>query len=228
MKHQTMKSWAQEDRPREKLVTQGKDQMSVVELITLLIGHGKAGMTALEMSRELLSLCDNSLKELSMMSIDEMQKISGLGMAKAVRITAALELSGRKQAESILQRKKISCSSDVYEVMQGKLSESRFEEFWVIYLNRAHRISRISRISEGGIASTVADPRKILKIAIDSLASSLILCHNHPSGNLQPSESDIKLTRKLSSAAELIDMRVLDHMIISHTGYFSFADHGKL
>lgn len=228
MKNDSIKQWAKDERPREKLISIGKDKMSTLELLTILIGKGKSGQSAMEVARYLLQTCGNNLHNLARMSIDEMQKIPGIGPVKAVTIVSAIELGGRKIMEKATERKVVKGSNDVYEIMGPRMADSSFEEFWVLYLNRANHITRISQISEGGVASTIADPRKIFKIAVDSLSSSIILCHNHPSGNLKPSESDLKLTRRLVGAGELLDIRVLDHLIITHSGYHSFADEGQM
>lgn len=228
MKKTSIKSWSEDERPREKLMNLGKDKLSTLELLTILIGNGKKGESAMDIARFLLQTCGNNLNNLARMSVEEMQRVPGIGPAKAVTIVSAIELGGRKIIERAVDRKVVKGSIDAYEIVGPRLADSCFEEFWVIYLNRANHVTRISQISEGGIASTVADPRKIFKIAVDSLSSSMILCHNHPSGNLQPSESDRQLTKRLIKAGDLMDIRVLDHLIVSYSGYYSFADEGQM
>jgi DNA repair protein RadC len=223
-----IKQWSEDDRPREKLLSKGKTAMSNAELLAVLLGSGNRTESAVDLAKRILDRVTNNLAELSKLSLGELSKFKGIGSAKAVTIMAALELGNRKRSQDALTREKISGSKDVSEIMQGELADSPYESFWILLLNRANRMIRKVSISEGGIAGTVADPKKIFKIALDQNATAIILCHNHPSGNIQPSEADIRLTKKMKEAGLLLDLPILDHLIISSNGYFSFADEGML
>ena len=221
-------AWAEEDRPREKLVLKGKSSLSDAELLGILIGSGTKAMSAIDIGKLLLQQADNQLNTLARFSIRDLEQVKGIGKAKAITIIAALEL-GRRRRESLNQNKpKITSSGDVYELIKPVLMDLNHEEFWIMILNRANYLIRKECISHGGISGTVADPKIIFKKGLDAGGSSLIMVHNHPSGNLQPSEADIKLTRKLKEAGILLELPVLDHLIYSDGGYFSFADEGLL
>lgn len=224
----TIKEWAEDDRPREKLISKGKAALSDAELIAILIGSGNRRETAVELSKKILNSSRDNLIELSKLRLNELKKFKGIGDAKAISIIAALELGRRRRETEALEKKKISSSKDAFELMQSNLSDLMHEEFWLILLDRSNQIIRKASVSEGGFSGTIADPKKIFKIALDSSASSLILCHNHPSGNTQPSEADIKLTKKLKEAGVVLDLPVLDHLICGEEKYFSFADEGIL
>lgn len=221
-----IKSWAEEDRPREKLLEKGKTTLSNAELISLLIGSGNQNETAVELSRKVLGSVNNNLVELGKRSVDDLRTFHGIGKAKAISIVAALELGHRRKSSEGLKRIKVSSSVEVYEHICPFISDLPHEEFWVILLNKANMILSRENISKGGVSGTVADTKIIFKKAIQNLASSIILCHNHPSGNLNPSQADINLTKKLKAAGELLDIYVLDHLIVSDNGYYSFADEG--
>ena len=173
-------------------------------------------------------MATNNLIELSRMSVNALQKVHGIGPVKALNIIAALELGNRRRSEDALRKEKITSSKDVFEIMQGNLADAPYEEFWILVLNRANRMIQKINISEGGISGTVADPKKIFKMALEHQGSSVILCHNHPSGNHNPSEADIRLTRKMKDAGNLLDLPVLDHVIIGNNSYYSFADEGMI
>lgn len=219
-----IKQWAEDDRPREKLVAKGKSALSNAELLAILLRSGSTRETAVDLSKRMLSHVSDNLLELSKLSLAEFIKFKGIGEAKALSIIAALELGKRCRVSEIAVKEKISGSRDVFEYFQNNLADNPYEEFWVLLLTRANKIIKKSSISQGGIAGTVADPKKIFKTALENNASSIILCHNHPSGNIKPSEADIKLTKKLKDAGLLLDISVLDHVIVGDNTYFSFAD----
>lgn len=223
-----IKLWAKDDRPREKLLFQGAENLSNSELLAILIHHGSREKTAVDLAREVLRLGKDNLDELGRLSVKDLMKIRGIGEAKAITIAAALELGRRRHASMSLEKPLITGSSDIGTYLQAKLKDYRHEVFAVICLNRANKINHFEIISEGGITGTVADPRVILKKAIQEEAVSLILCHNHPSGSLRPSRADEELTTKIKEAATLLDIKVLDHIIVSNEGYYSFADEGLL
>lgn len=223
-----IKQWAKDDRPREKLLLKGPQALSDSELLAILIGMGTKKRSALDLAREILSLGKNSLTELGKRSVKELMKVKGIGEAKAISIVAALEIGRRRQASSSMEKSLVSSSSDVAQYLQSLLRDHRHEVFAVLFLNRANKINHFEIISNGGITGTVADPRIILKKALDEDAVSLILCHNHPSGSLKPSRADEELTFKIKEAAKYFDIKVLDHIIVSESGYYSFADEGIL
>lgn len=225
--HTPISTWAEDDRPREKLLNKGKSALSDAELLAILIGNGTRNKSAVDLGREMLARCGHDLGNLARCSIKDLCAVDGIGTAKATSVMAALELAARKKTpkqESI----QISGSRDAYQAIHARLEDLRYEEFWIMNLNQVNRIVGIHRVGEGGITGTVADPRRILKMALDDHATSLILCHNHPSGNLRPSDADLKLTRKMKNAANLMDIQLLDHLIVAHTGYMSMADEGLL
>lgn len=222
----TIKEWDDADRPREKLLAKGRQALSEAELIAILIGSGNRDESAVDLSRRVLKSVENNLVELSRMSVNDLMKFKGIGEAKAISIVAALELGRRRRGAEVLNRKKISSSKDVFELLQLYMSDSAYEEFWVLFLSRSNSIIKHVKVSDGGVSGTVADPKRIFREAIESACSSMILCHNHPSGNIQASDADKQLTRKIVSGAAYFDIKVLDHIIIGGTSYFSFADSG--
>ncbi len=224
----SIKYWSTDDRPREKLRDKGPESLSNSELIAILLHNGTRNKSAVELAKELLRLGHNNLGELGRLSQKELMKIKGIGEAKAITILAALELGRRRQAGDILQKPIISNSGSVARYLQSILQDHNKEVFMVMFLNQANKINHTEIISEGGITGTVADPRIILKRALEENAVSLILCHNHPSGSLKPSRADELLTQKIKEAARFFDIRVADHVIVSEAGYFSFADQGLL
>lgn len=228
MQKGTLKSWAAEERPREKLLHQPPENLSNTELLAILIHHGTRQKTAVDLAREVLEMGQHSLMELGRLSIQDLKRIKGIGMAKAITLTAALELSRRRQESPSLEKTQVSQSSDIAQFLKIRLQDLDHEVFGVLYLNRANKVNHFEIISRGGITGTVADPRIILRKALQQEAVSIILCHNHPSGNLKPSRADELLTQKIKEAALLLDIRVLDHIIVSEMGYFSFADEGFL
>lgn len=229
MQKTSIKNWSPEDQPREKLLLKGAETLSNAELLAILINTGNKTNTAMEIAIGLMQNVHNNLQGLSNLSVVEMInfKINGLGKSKAVTIAAALELGVRRNM-AIKKKSTIKQSSDVASYLQAELGHKQMESFVVVYLNRANHIIRQETISEGGITGTVADPRIILKKALDHHAVSIILCHNHPSGNLKPSKADEQLTNKIKNAAAFLDIQVMDHIIVSEEGYYSFADEGLM
>lgn len=224
----SIKQWAIDDRPREKLLAKGPAVLSNSELLAILILNGSGGKSAVELAQEVLRLGKDNLNELGKLSIKELTKIKGIGEAKAVTIAAAMELGRRRQAVASIEKTVVSSSADVATYLQTSLRDYKHEVFAVIFLNRANKINEFKIISEGGITGTVADPRIILKKALEQDAVSIILCHNHPSGSLKPSRADEELTYKIKEAAKYFDIKVLDHLIVGDDGYYSFADEGIL
>lgn len=214
--------------PREKLSKSGLETLNDSELLALILATGTRDENALELSRGLLHQFDYNLHELAKAGLEDLQTLRGIGKAKASRICAVFELGRRRENANIRELYQIESSRDVYRLMSPVLKDKSYEEFWMLILNRANRVLKQVRISEGSVSGTVADPKKIFKIALHSKASSIVLLHNHPSGQLKPSQADISLTHKLVAAANLLDMQVVDHLIISQTGYYSFADEGQL
>lgn len=219
-------SWAEEDRPREKLLLKGKAALSDAELIAILIGSGTRELSAVDLSKLILQSVNNNLNELAKLSINDLIKFKGIGDAKAISIAAALELGRRRKESETLKKPKVGSSADAHEVIRPYLMDLQHEQFWVLLLNRANEVIRPQQISIGGVSGTVADPKMIFKAAIENLASAIILVHNHPSGNLTPSQADKDLTKKVKEAGRTLDIPVLDHLIFSDNGYFSFADEG--
>ena len=224
----TIQSWAEEDRPREKLMLKGKAALSEAELIAILINSGTVDLTAVDVAKIILKSVDNNLNELARLSIKDLSKFRGIGEAKAISVIAALELGRRRKEQDRPIRAKVTCSRDAYNEMIPHLSDKPHEEFWILLMNRANEILRPVHISTGGVSGTVADPKLIFKQAIEHLASSMILFHNHPSGNLTPSQADKDLTKKLKDSGRLLDIPVLDHLIFTDKAYYSFADEGIL
>ncbi len=219
-----IKSWAEEDRPREKLVIKGKSVLSDAELIAILIGSGSRSESAVDLSKRILYSIDNNLNKLGKLSVTDLQKFNGIGEAKAVSIITALELGRRRRLEEALVVPKITSSSAVFEIMQPLIGELQYEEFWIIFLNNSNKVLFKEQSSKGGLTGTLVDVRLVFKKAIDLFATAIILCHNHPSGKLQPSNADKSITQKLKQAGETLDIKVLDHLIITENEYFSFAD----
>jgi len=217
-------TWNEDDRPREKLQLKGKRSLSDAELIAILLGSGTRKESAVDLARRILDLADNNLVELGKLSLSQLQRISGVGPVKAITLTAALELGSRRQVSSSKTKKKVSNSQDIYEIFGPRIGDLNHEEFWLMCLNRNNAIIGTTRIGSGGISATVADIRIMLKYAIENYASSMILCHNHPSGNLKPSNADIKLTTAVKEAASYMDIALLDHIIVTDSSYYSFAD----
>ena len=223
-----IKDWAVEDRPREKMLLKGARSLTDAELMAILISSGNLDETAVELSKRILNSVDNNLSELSRKGIDFLKTFNGIGEAKAVAIVAALEMGKRRKEAEVFKKKKITGSKDAAEYFMPVLGDLNHEEFWVLLLDRGNKILDSFMISQGGISGTVIDVRIILKSALEKLGSALILCHNHPSGTMQASDADLKITHKIKDAAKLMDISVLDHIIIGQNSYLSFADEGLL
>ncbi|MEN8156064.1 MAG: DNA repair protein RadC [Bacteroidota bacterium] len=223
-----MKTWAVEERPREKVMANGIQYLSDAELLAILVGSGTRNITAVELARKILRGVGNSLHELGRQSVNDLLKIKGVGPAKAISVMAAMELGRRRAGMHQPEKTPIKSSETVFSLFHPLLGDLDHEEFWLLMLNRANKILGRFKVSQGGLSGTVIDTRIILKKALDNLASSIIVCHNHPSGNNQPSDADVKITEKLKKAAEMLEIKLLDHVIIADKSYFSFADEGLI
>ncbi len=221
-----IKDWNPEDRPREKLLLKGTSALSDAELIAILIGSGTANLSAVDVSKKVLLHGKNNLNELAKLSVKELMKVKGIGEAKAITIVAALELGRRRKEVDAEEKPKINVSKDAFDLIRGDLMDLPHEEFWVLLLNRANRVIKKKRVSEGGVTGTVADPKIIFKMALEELACGIVVAHNHPSANLNPSQSDINLTKKIKEAGRFLDVQLFDHIIVAGNKYFSFADEG--
>ena len=224
----SIKNWAIDDRPREKLLSKGAAALSDSELLAILINNGHKERSAVELAKEILRLGSNNLNELGKLSLKDFQSVKGIGEAKAITIASALELGRRRQAANALDKAVIRTSGDIAVYLRAMIKDFSYEVFAVLYLNKSNKINHFEIISRGGITGTVADPRVILKKALEHDATSIILSHNHPSGNLKPSRADEELTYKIKEASKYFDIRVMDHIIVSEDGYYSFADEGNL
>ncbi|MCB9187188.1 MAG: DNA repair protein RadC [Flavobacteriales bacterium] len=221
-----IRAWAEDDRPREKLLLKGKSTLSDAELIAILIGSGNTDETAVDLSKRILQSLNNSLTELGKLSVKDLMQFKGIGEAKAISIIAALELGRRRKDTEPEKRVRITDSRSAFEIVYPHLGDLNYEEFWVIFLNRANAVIGKQNVSKGGVSGTVVDPKVVFKMAVQFPASGIILAHNHPSGNLKPSQADHELTRKLKEAGKALDIPVLDHLIIGDRDYFSFVDEG--
>ncbi len=224
----SIKNWSQDDQPREKLRDKGRATLSDAELVAILIGSGNTDESAVDLSKRILASVGNNLNELGKLSLKQLMEFKGIGEAKAISIIAAMELGRRKRGEEALKKHKITSSRSVFELMQPIIGELPHEEFWIIYVNNSNKVIRKNQLSKGGITGTLVDVRIVLKIALEVGATGIILVHNHPSGTLNPSEADKQLTKKLKTAGESLDIKVLDHLIITEKAYFSFADENLL
>lgn len=220
--------WAVEDRPREKMIRTGTSALSDAELLGILISSGTKNKSAIDLGRELLARVNNNLNALGKLTIADLTRVHGIGNARAVTIAAALELGRRRKLAEVPDMIQIKCSKDVADIFQPILADLFYEEFWLLFLNRSNRVIDRMKLSQGGISGTVTDVRLVMKKAIEYLASGIVVCHNHPSGNLNPSESDSNITRKIKEAGNLLDIQLLDHLIISDKDYYSFADNGLI
>ncbi len=219
-------NWSEDDKPREKLMLKGKSVLTDAELIAILIGSGSRNESAVDLSKRILASVDNNLNALGKLSISQLMNFKGIGEAKAISIIAAMELGRRRRGEETIDLKKITSSKAVFEVMQPIIGELSHEEFWVLFLNNSNKILFKTQLSKGGMTGTIVDVRMVFKIALEQNATSIILTHNHPSGKLQASDADIQITKKIKIAGQQLDIPVLDHIIITETGYFSFVDEG--
>lgn len=223
-----IKSWAAEDRPREKLLLKGTAALTDAELIAILLGTGTASTSAVDLAKSILQSVGNNLDDLARLTVKDLMKIKGIGEAKAITIISALELGRRRKETDSSEKPKVSKSGDAFDLLKGNLMDKAHEEFWILLLNRSNRLIKMQQISLGGVHGTVADPKIIFKIALEELASGIIVAHNHPSGNLAPSQQDIELTKKLKESGKLLEITVADHLIISGKKYYSFADEGMM
>ena len=226
--YRSISSWAEEDRPREKMLLKGRQSLSDAELIAIMLGSGSAGESALGLAQRILASVDNNLHDLGKRSIQDFQRFKGVGEAKAITIAAALELGRRRQISDLRDRPKVASSRDAFNAIASLLTDLYHEEFWLLMLNKANEVVAREKLSAGGMAGTVADVKLAFKLALDARASAIIAVHNHPSGNLKPSEADISLTKKLKEAGKILDLPLLDHLIVSERGYYSFADEGAI
>lgn len=225
----SLKDLSADDKPREKLLSKGVNALSDAELLAIIIGSGNRNETVVELSQRILRSADNNLNQLGKFTIDYLiSNFNGIGEAKAISIVAALELGKRRKANDVLMREKISCSKDIYEYFHPLLCDLPHEEFWALLLNRANKIIDRIKISQGGVSETVVDSKLIYKEAISRLASNIVLCHNHPSGNMRSSRQDDLITQKVKEGVKLLDMNLLDHIIICDGHYYSYADSGKI
>jgi len=223
-----MRLWAEDDLPSQKLLLKGNASLSDAELLSIIIGTGVSGENSLDIAKKMLSNCGNSLCEFWKFGVSDLQKIKGIGEKRAVKISAMFALARRRNESEVILKDKISSSRDAFEIFKSLMGDLPHEEFWLLILNKANRVVKKVRTSEGGISGTVVDPKKVFKSCLDLHASSIILGHNHPSGNIQPSEADIKITKKIRECGILLDIAVLDHIIIGDDRYYSFADEGCL
>ncbi|MEY2924900.1 MAG: hypothetical protein RLZZ337_1448 [Bacteroidota bacterium] len=226
--YRSIKNWAEDDKPREKLAAKGKESLSNAELLAILLGNGTRNKSAVDLARDILQLADNNLNKLARLSIADLCKIDGIGPAKAITLISAIELANRRNGSHPQEDKYIRSSGDAYRFFGAVLQDKIYEEFWILMLARNNKIIKPYKVSEGGVSGTVADPKRIFKVALENNASQLILCHNHPSGNLKPSSEDKRITEKLVNAGKQMDIPIIDHIIVSDRGYFSFADEGEL
>lgn len=223
-----IKNWSKQDQPREKLALKGRNSLSDAELLAILIGSGSRNVSAVDLSKMILASVDGNLQELGKKEIKQLMTFKGIGEAKAVTIAAALELGRRRQASEAHQKTKISCSDDAYKIIAPLIEDLKVEQFWIMLLNQNNKVISKRKISSGGVTATVVDPKVIFKHALEALATGIILIHNHPSGNLQPSKADLVLTEKLYAAGKSLDINITDHLIISENGYYSFADNKNI
>jgi DNA repair protein RadC len=228
MKKLTIKSWAIEDRPREKLILHGKEKLTDAELITILIGSGTKEESALELSKRILSSVNNNINQLANLSLEKLMTFKGIGEVRAISIITALELGKRRRFEEVIQKPIIKSSMDAFKIIHPIIGELEHEEFWVLFLNNSNKVISKQQLSKGGITATMVDVRLLFKRAVELTSVSVIVCHNHPSGKLSPSNSDKQLTAKIKKAGNTLDIKLLDHLIITQKEYFSFADNGLI
>jgi DNA repair protein RadC len=220
--------WAEDDRPREKLAYKGRTALSDAELLGILLGSGTRACSAVELAKRVLATSANNLNELGKLTLGDLVKIRGIGPAKAVSIIAAMELGRRRRDQAVHEKKLVRTSRDAYDYLLPYVADNNHEQFWVLLLNRSNKIIHVRMVSTGGLHSTVVDTRMIFRIAMEHLASAIVLCHNHPSGNVSPSNSDVQLTTRLRDAGKILEVPVVDHIIIGDRQYYSFADEGLI
>ncbi|TMM29504.1 JAB domain-containing protein [Polaribacter aestuariivivens] len=228
MEKLTIKSWALDDRPREKLIAKGKTSLSDAELIAILIGSGNREESAVALSKRILKSVNGNINELAKLSVEKLMEFKGIGEAKAIAIITALELGKRRQLEVALEKPKITSSKDVANLMQSIIGDLEHEEFWVLFMNNSNKVITKTQVSKGGLTATIVDVRLLFKRALELASVAIIVCHNHPSGKINPSSADKQLTEKIKQAGVTLDIKLLDHLIITQKDYFSFADEGIL
>ena len=224
----SIKFLSEDDRPREKFLLKGKSALSDSELLAIILGSGNTQESAVDLSRRILKSVDDNWQKLSLLSIKDLMKFKGIGEAKAISVAAALEIGRRKASQEIPEKISIKSSAEAFAVFFPHLSDLRTEEFWVIFLNQKNQIIYKSQISKGGITGTIVDVRVLFKMALEHYATSIIVAHNHPTGNLKPSDADLKITRNIKNAGEILDIKLADHLIIGENAFFSFQDEGLL
>ncbi len=223
-----MRLWAEDDLPSQKLLLKGNGSLSDAELLSIIIGSGGSGENSLDIAKKMLSTCGNSLCEFWKFGVSDLQKTKGIGEKRAVKISAMFALARRRNESEVILKDKITKSQDAFEIFKSLIGDLPHEEFWILLLNKANRVIKKVRTSEGGISGTVVDPKKVFKSCLDNQASSIILGHNHPSGNIQPSEADNKITKKIKDCGIMLDVSVLDHIIVGDDRFYSFADEGAI
>lgn len=224
----SIKFLAEDDRPREKFLLKGKNSLSDSELLAIIMGSGNKDETAVELARRILSSVNNNWHQLSLLSVKDLMKFKGIGEVKAISITTALEIGKRKANQEIPEKRVVSNSDDVYQILKNHLADLRTEEFWAIFLNQSNKIVHISQLTHGGISQSIVDVRILFKMALEHLSTGIIIAHNHPSGSLKPSREDMNITQKVRDAGKLLNVQLLDHLIITQNSYFSFSDEGLL
>lgn len=224
----SIKFWAEDDRPREKLQSKGREALSNAELLAILLGSGNSEDSAVDLAKKILSSVSDNLVELSKLNLKALQKFKGIGQVKAITIVAALELGRRRRAADVLIRNKVVTSSDAFELFAAKLEDLNHEQFWIIMLDNSARLIELKQLSTGGVTGTIVDAKLVFKMALEHGAVSIIVSHNHPSGQLKPSDQDIRITKQLVAAGKTLDINVLDHIIVAGNSYYSFADEGIL
>lgn len=224
----SIKQWAEDDRPREKLVLKGKHTLTDAELLAIILGSGSVELSALDLAKRILSTVNNDLYHFGKLTLADLKSFKGIGEAKAVSILAALELGKRRKLAEKSESSKIISSDDVYNVIKQDIADLKHEEFWILCLRRNNTLIAKHKISMGGVSRTIVDPKLVFNMALKDLASSIVICHNHPSGNLKPSELDIQLTKNIHINARLLEIALLDHVIVTENGYYSFRDNNLL
>ncbi|MCS3869733.1 DNA repair protein RadC [Chryseobacterium ginsenosidimutans] len=224
----SIKFLAEDDRPREKFLSKGKNSLSDSELLAIIMGSGNRDETAVELARKILASVDNNWNQLSLLSVKDLMKFKGIGEVKAISITTALEIGRRRASQEVPEKPTISKSNDAYLILKNHLSDLRTEEFWALFLNQSNKVIHIAQLTQGGINQSIVDVRVLFKTALDHFSTGVIIAHNHPSGNLKPSREDIDITQKIKEAGNTLSIQLLDHLIITQNSYFSFSDEGLL
>ncbi|MDQ0594402.1 DNA repair protein RadC [Chryseobacterium ginsenosidimutans] len=224
----SIKFLAEDDRPREKFLSKGKNSLSDSELLAIIMGSGSREETAVELARRILTSVNNNWSQLSLLSVKDLMKFKGIGEVKAISISTALEIGRRKAGQEIPEKSSISKSNDAYLILKNHLSDLRTEEFWAIFLNQSNKVIHLSKLTQGGINQSIVDARVLFKTALDHFSTGIIIAHNHPSGNLNPSREDLDITQKIKEAGKTLNIQLLDHLIITQNSYYSFADEGVL